>query len=54
MAAGLQERLPADEIVSIYEEKKALVMKIIEEAINKIPKRRSCNCREAIEKGKIG
>ncbi|KAA0002998.1 MAG: MTAP family purine nucleoside phosphorylase [Thermoplasmata archaeon] len=54
MAAGLQEELPADEIAKIYEKKKDIVIKIIEEAINEIPKKRKCSCGEAVKKGKIG
>lgn len=54
MAAGLQERLPADEIVRIYEKKRDVVIKVIEDAIKEIPQQRRCDCGEAVKKGKIG
>jgi len=54
MAAGLQEELPADEIVSIYNKKRDMMVKIIEDAIKEIPKERKCGCSEASIKGKIG
>ncbi len=54
MAAGLQERLPADEIVRIYDKKQDVIMNIVKQAIKGIPQQRKCSCGDAVKKGKIG
>ena len=50
---GLQDSLSVEEIVSIHEEKKDEIMKILDESIKKIPEERNCGCSKAFEKGKL-
>jgi 5'-methylthioadenosine phosphorylase len=49
--AGLQESLSVKEILSIYEEKKDQIMKILDECIKAIPEKRNCKCANAFERG---
>lgn len=53
MAAGLQEKLPADEIIRIYNDKKNSVIRIVEEAIKLLPPTKKCSCEDAVKTGKI-
>lgn len=52
-ASGMQEKLDAQEIKKVYEEKREDVMKIIDETISKIPESRECGCKNAPESGKL-
>jgi 5'-methylthioadenosine phosphorylase len=54
LAAGLQNELPANEIVKIYTEKKETIMKILDGAVKRLPQHKKCDCSEAVHKGKIG
>ncbi|MEA2053866.1 MAG: MTAP family purine nucleoside phosphorylase [Candidatus Thermoplasmatota archaeon] len=53
MAAGLQENLPADEIVAIYEKMKKTVMLVVNEAVDNIPDERKCRCMDAVARGRM-
>ncbi|MEM2935524.1 MAG: S-methyl-5'-thioinosine phosphorylase, partial [Candidatus Thermoplasmatota archaeon] len=52
-AAGIQKRLIAKEIKEKVNEKREYLMEILNECIKKIPEKRSCECKKAIEEGKI-
>lgn len=52
-ASGMQEKMDAKEIKKIYEERKEDIIKIIEEAILKIPEERKCECKNAPESGRL-
>ncbi len=53
MAAGLQQSLPADEIASIYEKMRKVVMGVVLEAAELIPEKRNCECGRAVEHGRL-
>lgn len=44
MAAGLQKRLPADEIISLYKKKEPLISKILKQTIQSLDKKPRCPC----------
>jgi 5'-methylthioadenosine phosphorylase len=44
MAAGLQQRLPADEITAIYKKKEPLISKILQLTIQSLDEKQSCLC----------
>jgi 5'-methylthioadenosine phosphorylase len=50
MAAGLQERLPVDEIVSVYTEKEPLVSNVLALTLSSIDEKRECTCKQAFTK----
>lgn len=52
-AAGLQEKLDIDEIKRITNEKKKDILEIIEACIKKMPEKRNCECKYAVEKGRL-
>ncbi|MEM2715756.1 MAG: MTAP family purine nucleoside phosphorylase, partial [Candidatus Thermoplasmatota archaeon] len=52
-AAGMQKKLIAKEIKEKVNEKRKYLMEILNECIKKIPEKRSCECKKAIEEGKI-
>ncbi len=53
MAAGLQNKLDADEIKSIYSEKKSIISKIIVNTIDSINNKRNCNCKSDLSKATL-
>ena len=53
MAAGLQERLTAREIVRLVSQKKRHIENLIVEAIKRISEVRDCDCRFALEEAEI-
>jgi len=52
-AAGLQKKLSIEEIKETYRNKKPIIEEIINEAIKKIPAKRNCRCKYAMEEGRI-
>jgi len=52
-AAGLQEKLDIEEIKRIYENKKRVVLSIIDGCIKRLPEERKCDCKNAADKGRI-
>jgi 5'-methylthioadenosine phosphorylase len=44
MAAGLQQRLPADEITAIYKKKEPLISKILQRTIQSLDEKQPCLC----------
>jgi purine nucleoside phosphorylase len=44
MAAGLQQRLPADEITALYKKKEPLITKILQLTIQSLDEKLSCTC----------
>ncbi|MEM2864002.1 MAG: S-methyl-5'-thioadenosine phosphorylase [Candidatus Bathyarchaeia archaeon] len=53
MAAGLQERLTAEEVVRIGEEVASDIYLLIEEALRRIPDERGCPCKSALRNSRI-
>ena len=53
MATGLQKRLSADEISSIYKKNEPIVSKILQLTIDSINKKRSCNCKNDLSKATL-
>ncbi|MBC7080803.1 MAG: MTAP family purine nucleoside phosphorylase [Thermoplasmatales archaeon] len=52
-AVGMQEKLSAREIKEMVNEKKKIIIEIVDDCIKRIPEKRICECRKAIEEGKI-
>jgi len=52
-AAGLQEKINIREIKEIQEKKREIIIKILNESVRILPKKRNCNCKYAFEKGKL-
>jgi 5'-methylthioadenosine phosphorylase len=50
MAAGLQEKLTADEISKIYKQKERIISDILQMTIMSIDKKRDCNCKHDLSK----
>ena len=51
MAAGLQSKLTADEIKTLYKEKEPVISKILKSTIESLDdKRRNCNCKDVLSK----
>ena len=53
MAAGLQKKLDADEITSVYSEKKAIISKILVNTIDTINNNINCNCKSDLSKATL-
>jgi 5'-methylthioadenosine phosphorylase len=53
MAAGLQSRLQADEIASIYQKKEAMIIDILSETINRVQENRTCMCQVDLSKARL-
>lgn len=53
MAAGLQQVLPADEIIEIYSEKEPFVSAVLTKAIQSVEKRLHCSCNSSITKASL-
>jgi len=52
-AAGMKEKLSAREIKKIVNERKEYLIEIVNECIKRIPEKRNCKCKHALEEGKI-
>lgn len=53
MAAGLQSRLTADEIASVYKKKEPVISKILRLAIQSLDEKQSCHCPGDISKATL-
>jgi 5'-methylthioadenosine phosphorylase len=53
MAAGLQNRLTADEIASVYKNKEPVISKILHLAIQSLDEKRSCHCPVDVSKATL-
>ncbi len=53
MATGLQDRLDADEISSIYSDKKSIISKIFQMTIDSIHEKTKCNCKSDLSKATL-
>ena len=53
MAAGLQERLPADEIASIYKKKEPAISRILQQTILSLNQKKPCNCPGDVSKASL-
>jgi 5'-methylthioadenosine phosphorylase len=54
MAAGLQSKLTADEIKTLYKEKEPVISKILKSTIESLDdKRRNCNCKDVLSKASL-
>ena len=53
MAAGLQNRLTADEIVSVYKKKEPVISKIVRLTIQSLDEKQSCHCPVDISKATL-
>ena len=53
MAAGLQERLPADEIASIYKEKEPAISRILQQTILSFDQKKPCDCPSDVSKASL-
>jgi len=53
MAAGLQRRLPADEIASLYTKKEPVLSKLLKLTIQSLDKKQSCACPGDISKATL-
>jgi len=49
MAAGMQERLSAKEVIEIAKEKMPLIQQVLRETVKHLPEDRSCPCAHALE-----
>ncbi len=49
MAAGIQKRLTAQEVVKVAEEKMIVIEKVLRETIRQLPENRNCPCAHALE-----
>jgi len=53
MAAGLQNRLTADEIASVYKKKEPVISKILRLAIQSLDENLSCHCPVDVSKATL-
>lgn len=53
MAAGMQERISAEEVVEKSKVLESTVGRILKEAVASIPKKRSCSCSNALEGARV-
>jgi 5'-methylthioadenosine phosphorylase len=53
MAAGLQHRLPADEIAQVYAKKESVISRILQRTIEALDENRSCHCSIDIAKATL-
>lgn len=53
MAAGLQQRLPADEIAFVYKKKEPVISKILQQAILSLDQKKPCPCPGDISKATL-
>jgi 5'-methylthioadenosine phosphorylase len=50
MAAGLQKKLPADEIASVYIKKEKAISQVVQQTIQSLDKKQSCGCPRDVSK----
>jgi 5'-methylthioadenosine phosphorylase len=53
MAAGLQNRLTADEIASVYKKKEPVISKVLQFTIESLDQNRSCHCPVDVSKATL-
>lgn len=53
MAAGLQNRLTADEIASVYKKKEPMISKVLQLTIESLDQRRHCHCPVDVSKATL-
>jgi 5'-methylthioadenosine phosphorylase len=53
MAAGLQERLPADEIATVYKKKQPVISRILRSAIVSLDETQLCQCPDDVTKAAL-
>ena len=53
MAAGLQQRLPVEEIAAIYKKKEPLIAQILKSTIQSLDEKQSCQCPGDISKATL-
>jgi len=53
MATGLQNRLTADEIASVYKKKESAISKVLQLTIESLDQKRSCHCPVDISKATL-
>jgi 5'-methylthioadenosine phosphorylase len=53
MATGLQNRLTADEIASVYKKKEPVISKIVQLTIESLVEKRSCHCPVDVSKATL-
>ena len=53
MAAGLQQRLPADEIASLYKKKEPLIAQILKSTIQSLDEKQPCQCPGDVSKATL-
>lgn len=53
MAAGLQNKLTADEIASVYKKKEPVISKIVQLAIQSLDENQSCHCPDDVSKATL-
>ena len=53
MAAGLQSKLPADEISLIYKKKEPYISKMLKSTIESLDDRGRCNCKNVLSKASL-
>jgi len=53
MAAGLQQRLPADEITALYKKKEPLISKILQLTIQSLDEKQPCLCPSDVSKATL-
>ena len=53
MAAGLQDRLTADEIASVYKKKEPVLSRVVQETILSLTEQGSCECPDDVSKATL-
>ena len=53
MAAGLQNRLTADEISTIYKKKELMISNILQKTVDSIREKRNCVCTMDVSKATL-
>jgi 5'-methylthioadenosine phosphorylase len=53
MAAGLQKRLPADEIIALYTKKEPVISEILNRTILSLDEKQSCSCPSDVSKATL-
>jgi 5'-methylthioadenosine phosphorylase len=52
-AAGMQNTLEVDDILSISEKQRDIILDTVDTCIKTLPQRRDCYCKDAVAKGKL-
>jgi 5'-methylthioadenosine phosphorylase len=53
MAAGIQNRLTTEEVTSMAKNRTSILLEVIKNVINEIPKKKTCSCFEALKDAKM-